>query len=167
MFVTANTDERDFRLPRDVVPTRYELTIAPDLDAASFVGQERIELEVVAPTSSIVCNAAELEVTKATLSWPGGSPQAVDLTISLDEQLERVTFTPPRQVLTGPCVLECEFSGVLNDKLRGFYRSTFKDESGQRARAGGDPVRVDRCEEGLSLLGRAGPQSRLLGHPRS
>ncbi len=131
MFVTANTDERDFRLPRDVVPTRYELTIAPDLDAASFVGQERIELEVVAPTSSIVCNAAELEVTKATLSWPGGSPQAVDLTISLDEQLERVTFTPPRQVLTGPCVLECEFSGVLNDKLRGFYRSTFKDESGQ------------------------------------
>ncbi|MGA3352501.1 MAG: M1 family metallopeptidase [Acidimicrobiales bacterium] len=128
--MTVNTDERDFRLPRDVVPTRYELTIAPDLDAAAFLGHVRIELEVTSPTSSIVCNAAELEITAATLSWPGASPQRIELAVSFEEGLERVTFSPPRQILPGPYVLECDFSGVLNDKLRGFYRSTFRDEEG-------------------------------------
>ena len=52
--MTPDTHESDFRLPYDVVPTRYELTIAPDLDAAKFLGHERIELEVGTPTSSIV-----------------------------------------------------------------------------------------------------------------
>ena len=112
------------------MPTRYELSIAPDLGAASFLGQERIEIEVEVPTSSIVCNAAELYIANAKLSWPGGSPAPVELAVSLDEDLERVTFTAPHQILPGPCVLECDFQGVLNDKLRGFYRSNFRDTEG-------------------------------------
>ncbi len=130
MSVTLNTDEKDFRLPRDVVPTRYELTIAPDLEAATFLGHERIELDVVSATSSIVCNAAELQISHATLSRIDDSPQRFDLGICIDEDLERVTFSSPREVLPGTYVLECDFAGILNDKLRGFYRSTFRDESG-------------------------------------
>ena len=128
--MTLNTDESDFRLPRDVVPTRYELTIVPDLDAATFLGHERIELDVTSARSSIVCNAAELQISNATLSWPDDSPEPEVLDICFDEDLERVSFTAPRQILPGPCVLECDFAGVLNDKLRGFYRSTFRDEYG-------------------------------------
>jgi puromycin-sensitive aminopeptidase len=130
MSVTLNTDEKDFRLPRDVVPTRYELTIAPDLGAATFLGRERVNLDVTSATSSIVCNAKELQISNATLSWPDDSPHRVDLDVSFDEDLERVTFTAPRQILPGPYVLECDFAGVLNDKLCGFYRSTFRDETG-------------------------------------
>jgi len=130
MSVTLDTNETDFRLPRDVVPTRYELTIAPDLEAAVFAGYERVELQVMSPVTAIVCNAAELEISSATLSWPGTSLEPVVLRVGFEEGLERVTFTAPRQVLPGPCVLECDFSGVLNDKLRGFYRSTFRDEQG-------------------------------------
>jgi puromycin-sensitive aminopeptidase len=130
VFVTANTNETDFRLPRDVVPTRYELTIAPDLQAASFLGHLRVELEVTAPAASIVCNAAELSISNARLSWPGGSPQPAELAISFEEDLERVSFAGPRQILPGLCVLDCDFSGVLNDKLRGFYRSKFRDDKG-------------------------------------
>ena len=125
--MTPDIHESDFRLPYDVVPTRYELTIAPDLDAAKFLGHERIELEVGTPTSSIVCNAAELSITNAKLSWPSGSPGPMDLEICFDESLERVSFTAPRQILPGTCVLDCDFEGVLNDKLRGFYRSSFRD----------------------------------------
>ncbi len=131
MSVTLNTDDRDFRLPRDVVPTRYELAIAPDLSAATFVGHERIELDVTSTTRSIVCNATELQIANATLSGPDDSLHRVDLDISFDEDLERVTFTSPRQVMPGAYVLECDFAGVLNDKLRGFYRSTFRDEDGE------------------------------------
>jgi len=134
MFVTPNTDETDFRLPHNVVPTRYELTLAPDLDSATFLGHERIELEVTTPTSLIVCNAAELEISNATLSRQDTGqeePSApVTLGVSFDEDLERVSFTTPGEVLPGRYLLECDFAGVLNDKLRGFYRSTFRDENG-------------------------------------
>ena len=127
--MTSNADETDFRLPRDVSPTRYQLTIAPDLEAATFLGRERIELEVVSPTSSIVCHAVELEISTARLALPDGSePLALD--IAFDNERERVTFSAPHELPPGPCVLECEFAGVLNDKLRGFYRSTFRDEEG-------------------------------------
>jgi puromycin-sensitive aminopeptidase len=127
--VTSNTDETDFRLPRDVVPTRYELSLAPDLRSATFLGHERIELDVGQATSSIVCNAIELGITNASLSRPDGS-EPLALAVSFDEELERVTFTAPELLPLGPCVLECDFTGVLNDKLRGFYRSTFRDEDG-------------------------------------
>ena len=131
--MTPDTNETDFRLPRDVVPTRYELTVVPDLDAAVFHGHERVELEVMTPTSSIICNAAELEISNATLSWPSGSKGPVPLEVSFQHDLERVSFTPPGPLLPGPYVLECDFSGVLNGKLRGFYRSTFRDEQGNEA----------------------------------
>jgi puromycin-sensitive aminopeptidase len=130
MFVTPNTNETDYRLPNNVVPTRYELTVAPDLDAATFVGHERVELDVVTTTTCIVCNAADLQISNATLSWPGGSSGPVLLDISFDTDLTRVSFTAPHQILPGPYVLECDFAGVLNDKLRGFYRSTFRGEDG-------------------------------------
>ena len=129
--MTLNTDEKDFRLPRDVVPTRYELTIAPDLGAATFVGHERINLDVSSETRSIVCNAKELQISRATLNWPDDSNHRVGLEISFNEDLERVTFSAPRQILPGSYILECEFAGILNDKLCGFYRSTFRDEAGE------------------------------------
>jgi len=128
--VTSKTDDTDFRLPRHVAPKRYELTLAPDLGKASFLGHERIEIEVTAATGSIVCNANELQISNATLSAPDDCNHGVGLDISFDEGLERVTFTPPSRLEAGSYVLECDFAGVLNDKLRGFYRSTFRDENG-------------------------------------
>ena len=128
--MTSKTDDTDFRLPRNVVPKRYQLTVAPDLGTASFLGHERIAIEVNAATDAIVCNANELEISNATLSRPDDWNHRVGLDISFDEGLERVTFAPPSRLEPGSYVLECDFAGVLNDKLRGFYRSTFRDDNG-------------------------------------
>ena len=49
--------------------------------------------------------------------------------VSLDEAAERVTFSLTGTCPPGPATLRCSFAGVLNDKLRGFYRSTFTDQS--------------------------------------
>ena len=66
-----------------------------------FLGHERIELDVITATSSIVCNADELQISNATLSRPDGPAHRVDLDISFDEDLERVSFTAPDQVSAG------------------------------------------------------------------
>jgi puromycin-sensitive aminopeptidase len=119
-------DASPYRLPQTVVPSRYDLTFEPDLEAASFEGLARIRLTVGEATARIVLNAKGLELRTASLD---GEPVA---RISQDEELERAVFDLGRAAEPGPHSLEVTFQGVLNDKLAGFYRSTFVDERGTR-----------------------------------
>ena len=48
-------------LPTNVQPSRYTLTLEPDMEAASFLGREAVEIEVLSATSSITMNASELQ----------------------------------------------------------------------------------------------------------
>jgi len=77
----------DFRLPRTVVPARYELRLEPDLDAATFSGECSTEVEVVERTEEIVLNAAELQIDEAWLEGPKGVRIAAD--VRLDPEAER------------------------------------------------------------------------------
>ena len=65
-----------YRLPRTVVPSRYEVELAPDLEAASFTGEVAIEVEVIEAVGEIVLNAADLEIDDASVESPAG-PVAV------------------------------------------------------------------------------------------
>ena len=65
----------------------------------------------------------------------------------------------------GPCTISCRFSGTLNDKLRGFYRSTYTGLGRRDPDDGHDPVRVGGRTALLPLLRRAGPQGGLRDHP--
>jgi puromycin-sensitive aminopeptidase len=112
------------RLPRTARPTRYDLVLEPDLDAASFRGTVEIDVDVSVPLAALVLNAAELDIHSATVAGVG------DCTPTLDEALERLTLTLPREVAPGTYRLTIDFTGTLNDKLRGWYRSTYKDGSG-------------------------------------
>jgi puromycin-sensitive aminopeptidase len=48
----------------------------------------------------------------------------------LDEPLQRCRLTFPDSLTPGEWQLTLTFDGTLNDKLRGFYRSTYKDQTG-------------------------------------
>ena len=129
MIQNASSGTLDpYRLPRHVVPIRYDLRLEPNLTAANFAGQETITLRVDQLTSEIVLNAIELDVTSAQIE--GDSRPARQATIALDASLQRchLTFTTP--LLPGTWRLTITFYGTLNDKLRGFYRSTYKDKGG-------------------------------------
>jgi len=117
-----------YRLPRTVFPTRYELRLEPDLASSTFQGKETISLTVQEPTATIVLNAAELIIDQASIRHQDG--RTVSCTITLHEPLERCELTCPTSLDPGSYSLSLEFKGTLNDKLRGFYRSTFTDKSG-------------------------------------
>ncbi len=121
-----------YRLPPTVRPSAYRLELVPDLTAATFSGDVEIDLTIEVPTSTIVLNAAELEITFAELS--AGDPDAgyalAPSAITLDPDEERATFTFAEPLQAGPATFHLAFTGVLNDKLHGFYRSTFVDEAG-------------------------------------
>jgi puromycin-sensitive aminopeptidase len=117
-----------YRLPRTAAPRRYTLCLAPDVPAATFDGTAEIELDVLEPIDRLVCNAAELAITDAAVTLADGSRHGA--TVTLDEVAERATFSFSEQLAPGTVVLSCSFTGVLNDLLRGFYRSTYVDEAG-------------------------------------
>ena len=116
------------RLPRNVVPRRYDLHLTPDLDAGRFEGEVEIEVEIVEPADMVVLNAAELEIEPPTFSGSGGT--SFECQVELDEMAERAVILLPEPAQPGPAKIRMRFSGVLNDKLHGFYRSTFEDQSG-------------------------------------
>src|SRR4051812_48533069 len=126
---SAATGEAAYRLPRTVLPRRYELRIEPDLGAATFTGTEDVAVEVVEAVDRIVLNAADLAVDRA---WLVGADGRRDVTTSLDEQSERLTLLLDGTIEPGDWTVHLEFRGTLNDKLKGFYRSVFTDEHGEQ-----------------------------------
>jgi puromycin-sensitive aminopeptidase len=151
---TSAPEAGEYRLPDGAAPRRYELWLSPDLDHARFRGAVRIELEILRPLEQLVLNAVELELSDAAVtpgwSTPGegdsgaaggdgtdagadagaGGNGASACRIELDPAEERVTFVPEQALRPGRVTLACSFSGVLNDRLHGFYRSVFTDEQG-------------------------------------
>jgi aminopeptidase N len=108
------------RLPVTVSPTHYSLWFAPDLQNATFRGRETIDVTVPNPTSSITFNAAEIQFQTVTVS-SGGRTQTARVT--LDDKSEMATLTVPRPIARGTASIEITYTGILNDKLRGFYLS--------------------------------------------
>jgi len=100
--------------------------LRPDIAAASFTGNVTITATAAEAVTEIVMNSIELTITAAMIRQGETSQQA---TPSLDDETERLLLTFD-QAVQGDIVIELSFDGILNDKLRGFYRSSFKDEAG-------------------------------------
>ena len=120
--------EDPYRLPRHIIPTKYDLRLEPDIASATFHGQETVSLTVLQTTTTIVLNAADLAVNSAVIEGQQGQRQQA--TIELDESLQRCRLTLSQPITPGEWRLHLSFEGTLNDKLRGFYRSTYKDQTG-------------------------------------
>ena len=131
-----------FRLPDGVRPTRYDLRLRPSLDDATFSGSVRIDLHVETPTEVVVLNADELVVTSCDVD-------GVSATWELDATTERLFVTPAATIAVGASVLTIEFDGVLNDKLRGFYRSTYLDDDGVEQVIAATQMQPTDCRRGF------------------
>jgi len=123
------SEQKPYRLPTTVVPERYEIKLTPDLSAATFAGEEKVSIQVIEPVRQIVVNAAELEFQAVSIRAPGGKLARGN--VALDSENEQATFSFPEILNPGRWELQITFSGILNDKLHGFYRSTYKDPNGQ------------------------------------
>ncbi|MGB9106271.1 MAG: M1 family aminopeptidase, partial [Terriglobales bacterium] len=111
------------RLPGDVVPSHYQIALAPDLKSATFEGEETIEVRVLKPASNIVLNAAEIKFGDVTVT-SGSATQTAKVTA--DEKSEMATLALSNAVPAGPATIHIKFAGKLNDGLRGFYLSKTK-----------------------------------------
>ncbi len=108
------------RLPDNVVPQHYQITLTPDLKAAKFAGEETIDVRVLKPTATITLNSAEIEFGEVSVT-AGGRTQPAK--VATDEKSEMATLALATPLTAGPAAIHIKFTGTLNDKLRGFYLS--------------------------------------------
>ncbi len=108
------------RLPAGVTPEHYTLWFAPDLTSATFRGRADIRVRLDAPGSALTLHAAEITFGQVTIE-SGGRTQPATVTTNVDT--ETVTFTVPARLPAGRATIHVTYTGLLNDKLRGFYLS--------------------------------------------
>ncbi len=113
-----------YRLPSTAVPVRYDLAVEPDLSAFTFDGHVAIEIDVPVETDRLVLNAIELTFLEADVD--GVEPSS----ITTDDDTERVTFTFDEPLEPGAHTLSIHYTGIINDKLHGWYRSSYEDADG-------------------------------------
>src|SRR5258705_1362682 len=116
-FATAALAQR---LPATASPTHYALWFAPDLQGATFRGRETIDVTIPNPTTSMTLNAAEIQFGPVTITAAGRTQAA---RVTLDEKNEMATLTVPQTLPKGAATIQITYTGILNDKLRGFYLS--------------------------------------------
>ncbi|XP_041987811.1 puromycin-sensitive aminopeptidase [Aricia agestis] len=121
------------RLPKNVVPKHYELRLVPNLEKFSFTGKTRVKVSINTPTKEIVLNSLDLELTNVKLQLgENGSPEVLDPTevrLTPEEETAVITFDKPLPI--GDAFLVCEFTGEINDKMKGLYRSKYLTQGGE------------------------------------
>ncbi|HEY7401273.1 MAG TPA: M1 family aminopeptidase [Actinomycetota bacterium] len=121
----AADSESRYRLPRTVVPSRYDLVLEPDLGAATFSGVVDVVVRVSEPVTEVVLNSLDLEIDPGWLSSNGRRVEVQE--VRFDEEAQRAHLELQAPAEPGDWTLHLDFRGTLNDKLVGFYRSTYQD----------------------------------------
>jgi puromycin-sensitive aminopeptidase len=118
VFLTLTGVSSAQRLPQTAVPVAYRLTLAPDFQKDNFTGDETIEIQVLEATKTITLNAAEIEFGEVTIAEGGNRQKAA---VETDPKKEMATLTVEHELAAGPAEMAIRYTGILNDKLRGFY----------------------------------------------
>jgi len=121
---------KSVRLSSDIVPTKYYITLKPDLKAFVFEGEETIELKLKESTKRITLHSVELDIESAEFMhqkkeiWAGK--------VSYNKKTETATITFDKALPKGKGKIKVVFRGLLNDHMIGFYRSSYKDSRGRQ-----------------------------------
>ena len=115
------------QLPKTVVPTLYDITVKPDAKTLTFAGSETVNVNVTAPTTTIVLNAADLAITKVTFD-------GVVAPFKLDAAAQTITVTLPIAARVAPHVMTFDWTGKIGRSASGLFAIDYTNTDGSQAR---------------------------------
>src|SRR5229473_6238847 len=115
------------RLPAVARPENYKLTFTPDLDKATFAGDETISIRVLTPTSEITLNAVDIDFEDVSMT-SGGATQKAKVTSDREKEMVRLSVEKP--LAAGSATIHIKYNGILNSEMRGLYLG--KDDQGRK-----------------------------------
>ena len=125
-------------LPKNVKPTHYDLTLEPNFEHVStentdfkYEGHVTIDLDVVEDTTSITLNTIDIDIHETKVT-SGSMTITSSPKINVDEEKQTTKIDFEQSIPAGSkAQLYHRFSAVLNDKMAGFYRSSYKGADGE------------------------------------
>lgn len=113
------------RLPSDVHPVHYDLTIFPNLETGLFTGKVNITLEIESDRNDIVLHGLNLSIDTAELTLASGSKRIIVQNVQTNELDETVTVVPKERLEAGTYFLFIAYNGNMLNKLVGLYKSKY------------------------------------------
>lgn len=119
------SNNEDFsRLPSWVLPIKYSICLKPCLQKFTFAGEVEVTLKILELTNTIIMNAAEIRPSSAQFFAKDSNP--ITGFISLQEKEETVTLKFDECLAVGEGTLKISYDGILNNKMKGFYRNQYE-----------------------------------------
>ncbi len=115
------------RLPEIARPENYKLKFTPDLDAATFEGDETITVRVLKATNQITLDAADINFHEVSITAEGATQKA---TVTPEKEKEMVVLQVEKPLAAGTATIHISYSGILNSEMRGLYLG--KDDQGRK-----------------------------------
>ena len=104
-----------------VRPINYKLLIRPDIERFTFEGSVSITVEISKPSNKIVLNSEGLDIHSWSVIHGSSKIPAKHSSTGADT----IVLLLPKKI-SGSAKIIMDFSGAITEKLRGFYRSTYK-----------------------------------------
>ncbi|MBK8545540.1 MAG: hypothetical protein IPL62_19630 [Caulobacteraceae bacterium] len=108
-------------------PLRYEISVTPNVDAATFTGKNTITIQTDAPLTTVTMNALDLTVQRASIDNAAVQAQ-------VNAEAQTLTLTPRRPLAAGRHTIRIAYSGKIYDDAYGLFRVEYQD-GGQTKRA--------------------------------
>lgn len=124
----------NYRLPNDTIPTKYEINIVTNVHSGdfNFSGTVTIVVKILQDTKSITLHQRQLTINSIDLS--DDQANTFDLhPYEYDTVTEFLKITPLNNVTLAKdktFFLKIQYNGELREDQKGFYRSSYKDDSG-------------------------------------
>ncbi|KAH8117511.1 peptidase family M1-domain-containing protein [Phellopilus nigrolimitatus] len=126
---SSNVPINEHRLPLDVKPLHYDVTIRTDLEKLAFDGVVVIDLEILKETSSIVFHTSNLNIKDVTIHSDALKIKQVPTSQSLDPVTECAILKFPTAFPMGSkAQLEVKFDAELTGDLMGYYLSSWEKD---------------------------------------
>lgn len=120
----ANNVQSFSRLPDSVSPSNYNIWLKPCFKSFTFAGRVEASVKVNSATDTILLNSAEVKPSSAEFCMQDQVITANSM--SCDEKKETMTLKFGKSLTIGEGVLKISFEGILNDKMKGFYRNQYE-----------------------------------------
>lgn len=136
LFVGQQTEgidaqqDLDYRLPKTVIPSSYEILLMPELkDDFKFEGRVHINATVRESTNTIILHHEKMEILKLTVTRDKESQEIANT--SYNNVTEKYEITLRNELIPGTTVsINIAYRGNLRDDMVGFYRSSYFDSKG-------------------------------------
>ncbi|MGC9190699.1 MAG: M1 family metallopeptidase [Candidatus Micrarchaeia archaeon] len=119
--------EKHEGLGTDVLPIAYRLRFEPDMEKFTFSCYEEIDIDIKEDTSTIKINGKELKVQKVQVLSQG---KVYDAHALEDPKNETIAIRIGSSI-RGKATIKAQFTGINNDRMYGFYRSSYKNGKGK------------------------------------